>query len=348
MTAADDAVIDRWWATFVATGRLPAELTAVQGRLVRAVHRGSLPSGDVYVKVMTFPRTKDKVRYLLRSLPAAHEAAMLRATAAAGIPCPEVVAVRTARRRGIPHRSLLVLRALPTATAATTSTSTSADEVSLREEATIAAQLLAANLVHHDLHSGNFVRLTDGRTAVLDLQSVRRGAPSSARRLAAAAKLLQNRSEITRAAAATALLDSALLRSPDDVDRALARAAAGRLHHLRGRILRCWTESTEFTRRRAWWGIEHRTRGELPPGRWWSGATAPHHVWVGQRARFVLDGRPPAFPAIARKWWWLGGGASLYVPASCSDERIEAEVATALAGHERFRALSLPVPIDRQ
>ena len=77
--AADAAVVARWWQHFVATGRLPAELPLVQGRLVRAVHRGELPSGPVFVKVMTFPRGKDRLRYLLRALPGEHEARMLAA-----------------------------------------------------------------------------------------------------------------------------------------------------------------------------------------------------------------------------------------------------------------------------
>jgi len=341
VNAADREVVDRWWAAFVASGRLPPELVPVQGRLVRSVHRGSLPSGDVYVKAMTFPRAKDRLRYLLRPLPAAHEAAMLRAIAAAGIRGPEVVAERTARRWGMPHRSMLVLRALPTAPAGT------ADGVSLREEAELAARLFTAKILHRDLHGGNFLRLADGGVAVLDLQSARIANDTSSRRIAGAAKLLQNRVELSRDAAAEALLGAGLLGSIGEVDRAMRGTAAVRRRWLLTRVRRCWSESTEFSRHVRWWGVEHRTRGELPPGRWWSRLRGLQRVWLGQRALFVLDGRPPAFPAIARKWWWLGGGASLYVPDSCSDERIEAEVAAALAGHARFRALRLPVPTER-
>jgi hypothetical protein len=193
MTAAahpdDGAVLQRWWNEFASTGRLPNDLEPVQARLVRAVHRGELPSGPVYVKVMTFPRAKDRLRYLLRALPGAHEARMLRATAAAGIVCPEVVFVRTARRFGLPHRSMLVLRALAVRSPALD------PAARLLGEAAVAARLLAAGIVHRDLHGENFVELQDGRLAVLDLQSAAmvRRPPGAAARIRAAARLLQGR-----------------------------------------------------------------------------------------------------------------------------------------------------------
>ena len=56
--------------------------------------RGELPSGPVFVKVMSFPRSKDRVRYLLRPLPAAHEATWLRGMSYAKVPAPTVVEVR--------------------------------------------------------------------------------------------------------------------------------------------------------------------------------------------------------------------------------------------------------------
>lgn len=329
MTPQDAAIVDRWWSTFVATGRLPAELELVQGRLVRAVHRGDLPSGRVYLKAMTFPRTKDRVRYALRALPAAHEAAMLAATAAAGVPCPEVVDVRMLRRAGVPFRSLLVLRELPV---------DDAGPPTLGEQAALASRLLAAGIVHGDLHGGNFVRLREGGAAVLDMQSARRRRVTRAHHVACAARLLQDRPALDDESATALMIAAGLLGDEAEGSSARARAAHGRLAFTRGRVLRCFAESTEFTRRFVPTGREHRTRGELPPGRWCRHPDAKR-AWIGQRALFVLDGRPPVFAGFRRNWWWLGGGGSLYVPAPCGDDRLEAEVHAAAAGYSRFRAL---------
>ena len=74
--------LEQWWRTFVATGAVPAALEPVQGRLIRAVHRGCVADEPVFVKTMTFPRAKDRLRYFFRPLPADHEAAMLRMAAA--------------------------------------------------------------------------------------------------------------------------------------------------------------------------------------------------------------------------------------------------------------------------
>ncbi|MBL9077042.1 MAG: phosphotransferase [Planctomycetes bacterium] len=327
----DAAELDRWWQTFVATGRLPAELPLVQGRLVRAVHRGRLPSGDVFVKVMTFPRGKDRLRYLLRPLPGAHEATMLGATGAAGIPCPEVVAVRTARRFGLPHRSMLVLRALPVRTAPEPAAARLADEAAL------ATRLLAAGIVHRDLHPGNFVRLVDGRLAVLDLQSAGRAprGSSAASRFAIAVRLLQDRGDLPPAEAQRALTAGGLLADAATVDRVLAAAARARAEFLRRRIRRCFEVGTEFTRHVRWCGIEHRTRGELAGGRWWRGNRTLRRAWLGQRAQHLLEGTPPRFAAFLQKWWWLGGGGALYAPRACSEERFQVDVREALSAYER-------------
>ena len=326
----DAAELDRWWRAFVATGRLPDDLPLVQGRLVRAVHRGELPSGPVYVKVMAFPRGKDRLRYLLRALPAAHEAAMLAAVAAAGIACPAVVAVRTARRWGLPFRSMLVLRALDRR-------EEEPDVARLAEEAVLAARLLVAGIVHRDLHPGNFVRLADGRLAVLDLQSAGRSARGTApaRRLAAAVRLVQHRPGLSRAAACAAMLPSGLLRDAREVDRVLAASERAQLAFVRSRIRRCLEVSTEFTRRVRWSGVEHRTRGELAPGRWIRGGRELRRVWLGQRAAQVIDAESPMFQAFLQKWWWFGGGGALYAPRACSEARIEAGVSDALAAYRR-------------
>ncbi|MEO6595073.1 MAG: hypothetical protein ABIP94_10015 [Planctomycetota bacterium] len=329
--AGDRQALDRWWRTFVRTGRLPAELDLVQGRLVRAVLRGSLPSGDVFVKVMTFPRAKDRLRYAVRALPAAHEARMLRAAAAEHIRCPEVLDVRTKRRAGMPARSFLVLRALPTQTAVEVDSN-----ARLRDEATMALRLLAIGIEHRDLHSGNFVRLGDGELAVLDLQSASlHGRPclAAAQRIAAAARLLRERD--VEAGHRHTLRDLGLLQNEAEWRRVLAMVERDRMRFHRGRIRRCLLETTEFTRSRSLFGCEHRTRGELPPGRWCYGGRQLRRAWLGQRALHLLAGRPPLFPAFFQKSWWLGGGAALYVPLACSEDRIEAEIEAAAVGLDR-------------
>ncbi len=332
MNAADEAVLAAWWRTFLATARLPDELELVHGRLVRSVRRGELPSGPVHVKAMAFPRAKDRLRYLLRPLPGAHEAAMLRSVAAAGVPCPEVVAVRTARRCGLPFRSLLVLRSLPVALPAAED-----GRRRLRDELALVERLLAAGIVHHDLHGGNFVRLVDGRLAVLDMQSARLRSVAHARspavRAMLGARMLREREDVgdeegLAELAAAGFVEGAAL----DVVRQRLERERRRWH--RTRLQRCFGESTEFRRGWRWNGCEHSWRGAPLPGRW-----QPHPraraVWLGQRLLQLEQGRALVFPAFFRKWWWLGGGGALYVPATCHDGRIDAEVEAATAAADR-------------
>lgn len=337
--APDDAeVLARWWEGFVASGRLEDGLSLVQERLIRAVHRGELPSGAVYIKTMTFPRAKDRLRYAFRALPATHEAAMLRAVAAASVRCPEVVAVRTARRAGLPFRSMLVLRALPVVP------ETAAPAERLRDEAVVASRLLAAGIEHRDLHGGNFVRLADGALAVLDLQSAsqHRG-PLDARgdRVAAAARLLREHLAAPDEVAA-ALCTSGLLRNREELEASRARATAEQLHFQRGRVLRCLLESTEFRRELRWNGILHRTRAPLPDGYWLPPSSVARRQWLGQRARQVFGASGAdslVFPAFFRKWWWPGAKGALYVPRTCSEVRIHAELLAAAEGFEHYRSV---------
>lgn len=327
---ADRAVLDAWWHTFVATGRLPDQLSLVQGRLVRTVHRGELPSGPVYVKTMTFPRGKDRLRYLLRALPGAHEAAMLRHLAAASVPCPEVVDVRTARRFGLPWRSLLVLRALPVVE------ETASPAARLTDEAKLAARLLALGVEHHDLHSGNFVRTADGRLAVLDLQSARRSASAGEpkARLRAAARLVRD-TTASESVLLDALREGGLVRDAAEARWVVLQRHAERLRHLRSRAHRCLTESTGYTWRFCWNGREFRRRGELGPGRWVRGGRRLRRAWIGCCA-LQQAGRPsPDFRALFQNWWWLGGRCALYVPIPLDADRLEAAVQEALDGwHE--------------
>lgn len=324
---AERRVLDEWWAEFVATGRAPARLLPVHSRLIRSVHRGELPGGEVFVKTMTFPRGKDRLRYLLRALPAEHEAAMLARAAAAGLLCPEVVDVRTRRRFGLPHRSWLVTRALPLRLPPENGSA----PAPLAEQAGLTMTMLAAGLVHRDLHGDNFARLDDGRLAVLDLQSAsfrERDCTDRDSRLAAAARLVRDAAP----AAARELLAGGLVTGEAELDVVVRRAARERAAYRRRRVLRCLTESTEFSLTRRWNGVEHRRREPRPPGRWIRGGRELRDCWVGERAACLFGSRSPLFWAFFRKWWWLGGGCALYVPQACREDRIERELALARSG----------------
>ncbi|MGK0153584.1 MAG: tRNA A-37 threonylcarbamoyl transferase component Bud32 [Neolewinella sp.] len=323
-SAADQQVLEHWWQTFVATGELPKGLVRVQGRLIRAVHRGELPSGPVHIKTMTFPRKKDRLRYAFRALPAVHEANMLALTRAAAIPCPDVVDVRVQRRAWLPHRSMLVLRSLPLSDLAPNPSQR------LEQEIELAKRLVTAGIHHRDLHTENFVLMASGELAVLDMQSasqIRLGQTSSSRvRLAVASRLLRDRDEQERAPALVRMRSIGLLQSDHECESVNTRIQRLQLHYQDSRIRRCLMNSTEFSRRSQLSGVEYRLRGELPPGRWWQGGRSLRTAWIGQRARHLQEGTAPVFAAFFQKWWWLGGGAALYVPFLCEDERIEEEV----------------------
>lgn len=328
MTGDDAEVLHRWWAEVLAHGRLPAGVTAVRERLVRAVGKGDLPSGPVFVKVMAFPRVGDRLRYLLRPLPGPSEAAMLARVGAAGIACPEVVAVRVARRALVPHRSLLVLRALPVVA------ETAPPLERLRRRAGVARQLLDHGLFHPDLNPDNFVALADGRLAILDLQSMRRSGSQARDGQAMAARLLLEAADVDPAAAAHELASSGLVADPAGLQ---ARAARIAWAYLRKRVERCLATSTEFVRRRRGpWGTEHRRRGALPDGRWLHGDRALLRCWLGQRWLELVDGRPPQLPALRRNSWWLAGRCAVYVPATVSEERVRDELRALTDGHARF------------
>lgn len=337
MSSVERDVVARWWRDFVASGRAPPELERVQGRIIRAVHRGPLGDGEAFVKTMTFPRAKDRLRYLLRRLPAEHEAQMLRATAAAGIPCPEVVGAYTSRRGGVPHRSMLVLRALPVARADVPKDVERCDE-RVAAEVEVAARLLRAGIYHGDLHGENFVSLDSGELAVLDMQSARtfRGG-AGGRRLEVAARMLRERDGAEERAAVVAMQAHGLLRSADEVSRALRRRDHLRAAYEGSRVRRCLQTSTGFERRASWSGVRYARRDRASRGRWLRGGAEFGDAWIGQRVLELRDRRPPLFGAYFRKWWWLGGGAGLYVAEQCREAQIEAEVEAAAAAGRRWR-----------
>ena len=336
MSAREHEELRGWWRGFVKSGELPPCFEHVQGRLIRAVHRAPLAGGEVFVKTMTFPRGKDRIRYLLRALPAQHEAAMLRATAAAGVPCPEVVAAFSGRRLGLPHRSMLVLRALPVA-----SEVASDADARVADEVVVAMRLLAAGIHHEDLHVENFVRLESGELAVLDLQSAQRFEPGSdgpgRRRMAVAIRMLRDREGPEQRAATAAMRAHGMLRSEAEVVEALRVSDRLRVRYERSRVFRCFRTSTEYARRLTLLGVRYERRGRDGDGRWLHGGAALRDAWLGQRVRQLCGAGTPRFGAYFRKWWWLGGGSALYVAGQCSDAEIEVEVREAAAAAQAWR-----------
>ena len=284
MTAAEQEELQRWWRGFVHSGALPSCFEHVQGRLIRAVHRAPLAGGEVFVKTMTFPRAKDRLRYLFRALPAQHEAAMLRATAAAGVPCPEVVAAFRGRRLGLPRRSMLVLRALPVTDGVEPDAA-----ARVADEVAVAMRLLAAGILHDDLHRENFVRLASGELAVLDLQSARRFEPGSdgadLRRMAVATRMLRDRGGSEQRATIAAMRAHTMLCSEAEAAEALRVSVRLRARYERSRVHRCLRTSTEFARRLTMLGVRYERRGRDPHGRWFRGGPALRDAWLGQRVR---------------------------------------------------------------
>jgi len=326
----DLACLEAMWQEVLATGVLPAAAVPVRTRLVRAVGTVALPSGLAYLKVMSFPRAGDKLRYLLRALPAAHEAAMLLRVRAAGIACPEVLAVRTRRAALLPHRSMLALRALPVAA------DDAAPQERLAQRAALARRLLDAGLFHPDLNTDNFARLQEGGLAVLDLQSVRpvRARTRAARRMAA--RLLLEAADVEPARALELLAAAGLAQRGDSGVERLAAAIAR--DWLWARVLRCWRTSTEFVAERGWLRREHRRRGDLPPGRWVAGGRDLARCWEGQRLLEVLEGRPPVLLGIRVMSPWLPGECSVYVPATVAEERVRDELRAMDEAHRRLAA----------
>jgi tRNA A-37 threonylcarbamoyl transferase component Bud32 len=325
----DAEILRTWWREVERERRqLPAAVEPVQQRLVRAVGRGTLPgTGPVFVKVMLFPRLRDRLRYLLRALPAAHEARMLAALRRTGISCPEPVAAFGARRFLVPSASMLVTRALP-----------AQGQPSVHGIARAVAGLLSAGVFHPDLNPGNFCALEGGLVAVLDLQSarIRRRPLSRAARLRVAAKLL---AECTPAQAQIdALVQSGVLLE-DEREPARQQAHELRRSWLVGRILRCWTTSTEFSSQRTLTCLTVRRRVAEPGGRWIDGGPEILRYWVGDRALEVLEGRKASLGAVRRRIRWLPGKHSIYVAGADPEAELARHVPALLEGFAKFREI---------
>ena len=305
------AAIAVWFdACRAAPGRLPDGVQPVATRLVRGVGVGALPDGDrAFVKVMAFPRPKDRLRYLHRALPAVYEARMLRGLAARApdLAVPEVLGVLAVRRRGLPWLSVLVQRELVAAAGGA-----GGRVVDFGTCARLAARLAELGCHHRDFHAGNVLRLEDGRLGVLDLQSARllRGPLGRARRIEMAVKLVST--TVSEADADPAELVAAGVIPADDLPTVLASADRVRQLDVRRRILRCLRTSTEFERRRRLDGVLYRRRG-VAPGPAIEVGRRGLPLWIGDRALEVRDGRPPSLAGLFRSAWWRPGRDCVYL-----------------------------------
>lgn len=321
----DAEVLERWWRHCLSNpGSLPPDVEPVLTRLVRAVGRGVLPDrGPVFVKVMSFPRLRHRLRYALRALPAVHEARMLGRARAAELTVPDVVLARALRAWGLPRQSMLVTAALDVVD----------DVPSPRPVAEAARSMADAGIHHPDLNPGNFAALEGGGIGLFDLQSARflRTPLPARRRLAMAAKLLSERPDCGSALVEAGLIESSGL---SDAERHAGEIrTAGCLR----RIRRCLKHSTEFRVVRRWNGtlFERRALGPGSAGCIEGGSELVRY-WIGERALEVLDGRPPLLRALFRKSWWFPGKHSVYIGEPGSERLSPAEGRALLEGHQRF------------
>lgn len=335
-----DAVarLDDWLASCArAPGELPPGVDLVQTRLIRTVGRGDLPGiGAAFVKVMGFPRGKDRLRYVHRALPACHEARVLDAVAARApdLPSPQTLAWSGVRASGlVPKLSVLVTRGLDVDAAAPVP--------SLADRADAARRLCDVGIEHGDLHAGNFVRLQDGRTAVLDLQSahLRDGPVGTRARVRVAAKLIESE--------AAEVLDVVVARglvAETEREDVRARAARLRARTIERRVRRCMQESSEFARSIGVAAVRHLRRGAAAESALvrCPDPDAPK-LWIGDRVREVLDGAPPLLAGVVLPLLpLLGARPALLLGSDDAAARVEADRTELLAAFARYRALSRP------
>ena len=332
-TSGDLSVIDSWWREALRQPeQLPTPLEPVQTRLIRAVARGTLPDGgSVFVKLMWFPRGKDRLRYLVRSLPASHEAAMLRYVAGVGVRVPEVVWSRGVRRWGLPRLSMLVTQALDCVDA----------PFEPAPAVRVVGALLDAGVYHPDLNSGNFLRLRDGGVGLVDLQSVRRlsGPVSPVARREMLAKML---SDVLGVGGGSdcweqAMVDQGICTAEECPGLWSAAARVGRRAVL-GRIRRCLQESTLFAVRRGLLGTLYRRRNCPEGGDWVEGGAELFRYWLGDRGLEILESWKPLCGALYRPAPWSPGRHRLYLPEG--GEGVLTEVAQRLEeGHDSYQQL---------
>ena len=309
-------------------GQLPAECQPVKTRLVRAVGKALIPGGrEVYLKVMGFPRGKDRLRYMFRPLPAVHEAQALLRCQRWGVACPEPLYAFALRRWGRPRLSFLAMGGMEVEDRSPP----------LAEVAVLAARLAEIGLFHPDLNPGNFLPLVDGSLAVIDLQSARWRRPPLRRslRIRMAAKLW---AECLDKEDPEVLVAVGLIH-PADLERSLDLAEGFRVAYLRGRILRCLHTSSEFQVSRQWDGVSYRRRIEVEES-CLQGGSELRKLWIGDRARQILDAVPPVFTGLHVKYWWLPGPNSLFFSTEKGADSIAAESQRLLEGYRRFHGLA--------
>lgn len=330
MTLAEEDLrqIDAWWEEIVrAPGRLPDGVSLVLSRLVRVVGRGALPSGvEVYLKLMGFPRAKDKLRYLVRALPAVHEASILRYLGTTDIRVPEVMAARGLRRRGLPHACALVTRALPVV------------ERELQPDPVldVVFALRDAGVFHPDLHSDNFLPLEDGAVGVLDMQSARRRRviplEDTTRMLVT---LVAHRAY--QGADVQPWCEALRVRGYDEQSVGRIRDLAVKVN-TRSRcdwMQRCLKESTQFTVRPGVFRTRYERRAMAETGVWVEGGTEMFRYWMGDRALEILAGATPVLAALDRPRKGTPGRHMVRLPGGESALAEHAE--RLLAGYERYR-----------
>lgn len=330
----DTRVLEGWWGhCWLRPGELPAPLKVVQQKIVRAVGHGELPHrGSVYVKAMWFPRLKDRLRYVFRTLPGRREAQMLGVVRRAGIPCPEVVFVRGRRVLGAPRLSLLVVADLHPQERAPEP----------RAMIQVASRLLQAGVFHPDLNPNNFLLLPGGETAVLDLHSARRrSTPIPKReRMQMVSKLLSHMEPVDPHLQDA--IDCGLLHG-DEVSTLLQDIREIRRRWLVSRIHRCFKESTLFKVGWRWNGTLFRRRGAASGGTWVEGGPELVRYWIGDRSQEVLAHRAPVLGGLFRRSALLPGKHKLYIPGG-GQEVLQDALPQLLEGHAKYLELLRGVP----
>lgn len=312
----------------------------VRSRLIRRVGRGELPDlGPAYVKLMAFPRFRDRVRYAVRPLPAVHEARMfaLVQERVPDVATPPVLAWLGERSLCGPRLSVLVTAALPL--------SEPPIEPELPRVVRLAHRLADAGVFHPDLHGANTPVLDDGRLALLDLQSVRaRRRPLGRRaRMRMAEKLAAPGHEGVAAAVAEGGLVDA--RDAAALEGRARRRALGEIDR---RIRRCLTNSTAFRVRRGLAATTYERRGIGEQREVRRGGAELLAAWIGDRVCEVLGGSEPLFGALVRDRLWLGGRCHLYIPRSTDPEVVDQRWPELLQEHRRWRALRAGRETDRR